>query len=875
MRVHVDRLRAWTRHALVVLVVPMAIGSSVVGTAAAQEVPDVLPALAEPVTRGGLEVTRVADRAPTTKVVDGKVDDWVGTSARLAGNSHYDRGEFLHTDFVWDAYGADAGEDVQRWNDFAGLFYAQRRAIRLDAVARTLEGQLGVPYPIGADEEYGNANRDLALADINDLRFAADADTVHVLLRTGAMTSTDDLGILLLADTGDGGSPADARLGLPEDHRFDVVLPIGLNALGVPDGVEVAADPTGWTNAVEIGVPTALVAPSGTLDLSVIAGQVAEDGTFVPLNIAFRHAEPVDIYNDRKQAFALHGDAPDGSHLDEFSSGPIALDDLRAGRTEFVRPGPGYHERHFDSIDKISTEGGQNGRTQPYGLFVPSDLDLSTATPTTFWLHYRGGRTHSGATINPRLIHELAREDPSGIGLSAGQGNYVITPNARGTSFWYVARSHQDFWEVYDDAHRLLPNIDPQRRYLAGYSMGGYGTYLLATLYPDLFAAGYPTSGAVTQGAWTGLKDNELCGIEEPASGDNASPCFIEANDGNASAQLTHRVLDNVRHVPLHIDHGTNDELVPVTGVQAMAARLIELGYRVEMQTFPGYEHFSQAAVDEWADGAAYLQRFTAPVDPRQVTYRVVPALVHALNTIRWDGEPFDFDPDGAYWVDDIEVREPDVSDPTVSGLVDVTSGAIDEPGHLTIPVAGTASPGHSTPFVRHGLDWIEDPLGGPTVGNTFEADLANVASVTLDADRMGLAHDLLVGTMTTDGPSTVTLAGWGPGGGAVECLDCDLGLVIELFWTTDDVDIPLPEAGTWTFTAAESAGAVAPAPAPGPAPAPPDEPAPAGPLPATGGGAAALGLAALAVAGVSRRRGHGRRGGSAATVPAGRTPAG
>src|SRR5690606_22041688 len=131
----------------------------------------------------------------------------------------------------------------------------------------------------------------------------------------------------------------------------------------------------------------------------------------------------------------------------------IALADMRKGRTQQVRPGPGYHERQFISGENISRESGTNGIVQPYGLYVPSDFDPSRTTPLTFWLHYRGGKAHSGATINPRLIHQHARENLSGIGLSNDLGNLVVTPHARGTSYWYVAHSHQDFFEACSGDH--------------------------------------------------------------------------------------------------------------------------------------------------------------------------------------------------------------------------------------------------------------------------------------------------------------------------------------------------------------------------------------------------------------------------------------
>ncbi|MBW3662918.1 MAG: prolyl oligopeptidase family serine peptidase [Actinobacteria bacterium] len=760
------------------------------------EVPDQLPVLSDAVDRGSLVVEELAPAAPSSKTVDGDPSDWVGTSVHIAGTSHYDHGELIHTDYLWDAYGADAGEDIERWNQFAGTFYEERRAERIDDTLRTLEMQLGVPYPIGADEEYGNTNRDLAVGDLRELRVGADADTVHLLIRTTNMSEVDDLGVLLLADTGEGGSPADSALGLPEDHRFDQVLLVGTGVSELADGVVVAADATGWNNALEIAVPADLVSDGHTLDLSVVTGQVGEDGGFTPHNIAFRHAEPIDIYNDRLQAFALHGGAPDGSHVDGFSSGPIALEDLRTGRTQSARPGAGYHERQFPSGDKISTERSKDGRWQPYGLYIPNDFDPEVATPATFWLHYRGGKAHSGATITPRIIHEHAREDQWTNGILKDQGNVVITPHGRGTSYWYVSRSHQDFFEVFEDVHALVPNIDSQRRYLAGYSMGGYGTYLLGLLYPDLFAAGHSVSGAVTQGAWTGLPDGEHC---ETFSNGSEGICYIEANSGDAAAQLNYRILENARHYPLHIDHGTNDELVPVTGVQRMAARLVELGYRVEMQTFLGYEHFSQALFDEWADGAAYLQRFTAPQNPRHVTYKIVPALVRALNTVRWDGEPFDFDPDGAYWVDDIEVRDPDPDDFSNYGMVDAVSESRPD-DHLATPAApvSATSAGHSSPFVRYGLDWLATEAA---TANAMNATLINVGEVSFDVTRAGLdfAEPITV-TITTDGPSTVWLVGAGADLEGFEDGEVLEDGALRAVVHGDDIVLEIAAAGTWTF---------------------------------------------------------------------------
>ncbi len=529
------------------------------------------------------------------------------------------------------------------------------------------------------------------------------------------------------------------------------------------DGAEVAVRADGWDNALEASLPASFV-PQGA-HVAVVTGEVAPDGSFTPSNVAYRSAEPVaGVYNEQAQALAL------ADHDVDAFSVPLDVAGLRRGRTETARPGPGYLERQVRSREAMSTERGEDGLWQPYGLYVPTSYRPGRPTPLTMWLHYRGGKAHSGGAWTPRLITELGEE----------HGTIVVTPRGRGTSTWYVTEAHQDFFEVFGDVQRLL-DVDPDRRYLAGYSMGGYGTYLFGLLYPDLFAGGFSSSGAMTQGLWTGEGPDTCTAV-----------CYQEANGGSADAQNTFRLLPNARHVPLVIHHGTNDELVPVSGIERIGARLTELGYRHEVQVFAGYEHYTQAIVDEWADGVDRLYSRTRERDPRDVTYQVVPALVKAVNTVTADGVAYDFRPDGAYWADGLVVRTGgDGADPTVVGRLDATSEMLG--GHSTTPLprAGAVSPlSHSTPFVRTGLDLLEGPA--LPLRNAFSATLANLAAATLDADRMALDTGRPVsGTVTSDGPTTVRLTG------VERAVEVSVGgVVVPRSWAGGVVTLTLP-AGT------------------------------------------------------------------------------
>lgn len=745
--------------------------------------PDVLPALSRPLTRGALVATPAANIAPSGKTVDGDPSDWLGRSAHIGGSQQFHAGEHIYTDYIFDARGADDGDDARRLAVLGPIIEFNDRARRIDQLEQAVGDQLGVPRPVGAQDSYGD--NDLAgAADLHQLRWASDGQRLYMLATLVNLVSSDQADLLVLADTvADGGEQRDMGFGLGST-QFDVVIRINASGISATDlatgapltvggDVAVSAD----NNTVEAAFDLAAVSSDGLLKLAV----VTLDDSARPANVAYRFGEPVaGVYNEQQQALALGA-----GNVDAFVN-VIELASLTAGRSEAVAPGPGYHERQFISGANISVESGENGRIQHYGLYIPADYDPAVATPVSYWLHYRGGKAHSGGAWTPRLIRQLSE---------FGQpGNIIATPRGRGTSSWYTTDAHQDVFEVIMDVegldvsdraptvdaetglgHALNLNVDASRRYLSGYSMGGYGTYLFGLLYPDLFAAGYSTAGPPSQGAWTGLgPDLDVCDTGNfEADGDGASPCFVEANNGDANAQLNFRILENARHLPLSIHHGSNDELVPVTSVERVAARLSELGYRSDYLRFLGYEHFSQAAIDEWVEGARYLQRFAINDNPRTVTYKVVPALVNALNTVKPDPKTatFSFNPDGAYWVDDLQVRGVDPAAPRdtrVSGMIEASSGMLAAPTVVTVPQTGVwpdasgvssvaVAAGHSTPFVRSGLEWVS--TGDAELSNQFSAVLSGLTAARIDITRMALDLSTQVdGAVQSDGDAMLTL---------------------------------------------------------------------------------------------------------------------
>jgi pimeloyl-ACP methyl ester carboxylesterase len=717
------------------------------------------------------------DRAPSAKTVDGSAADWRGRLPGFGGAVLYSRGEFLYQDHLFDAWGADDGRDAQRLAVQDPLLEAMPETYRIDpALQANLPGEFGLPAPeqLEFSTNYGDLE-DADAADLSQLRLAATGDDLFVLARTTTMLADAPArtALLLLLDTGgDEGEALEVPFGAGiRTTRADRALLLAENrgwvadlhsqaVVELPAGA-VATNATGWTNAIEARVPLdlagdvqAVAAASGLADPG--ADRLKDLGLGANLaNVAFRTDEPVRDWWDKRQALALHAGT-----IDPFFQ-PVSLSRLTSGANERWTPGTGYHERVFRSSENISEERGREGILQHYGVYVPSSYEAGTASPLQFWLHWRGGSANAGAALAPRLFHELGENVDT----------VVVSPRGRGTSRWYVGKGHVDFRQVWRNVHRSF-SVDRARTYVAGHSMGGWGSFLLTILYPDRFAAALPASPPVTQGMWTGL---DFAGCDDYEAG-GYTPCYGGANDGDARVQHTRRLLENVRHVPWSIYHGAADELVPVSGVTRQVERLVQLGYRHRYYLFPAQEHYGPPITDEWAEGAHYMHRFARPRNPTRVTYIRDMPFERATETVQSDEVPLSFSFDRAYWMSRLEPADPD----TGVARFDGTSAALPEEPYTAVPEAGGPTAlGQTGPFVMTGMQWLTGLAGDALVpANEFSATLSGARRVRLNLERMGI--DLTkpaTGHIETDEPLTLELrANWGPGEGRVRTFELPAG---------------------------------------------------------------------------------------------------
>lgn len=720
-----------------------------------EAVPDLPVAGPEAPRGGGLITHPAAPATPSPKVVDGAVADWTGESSRLAGTALYSRGEYVYQDYMFDDHGADGGDSAQYASILDPLAEAEPRTYRLDALAQALGEEFGAPSPPATTESYGDAAYPAGAgrqADLEEVRVAADASRVYLMARTSVMSAAPRTALLLLFATAAGAPPGSAvpfGAGVSTDVADLAVYvsasearyaDLGTGASGTLSSVggAVGFGPAGFTNAVEVSVPRSLVErPDGRVTLAAAAG-IGAPGGLDPaaggsgiFNLAFRFDEPVRVWMDKRQALTLGSGAID----DFFTS--IEIGKLMAGYSESFEPRPGYYERVFESTTPgLAVESGTQGRFQHYGLLIPHGYRTGSANPATFWLHWRGGKAHSAAAWVPRIFRHLGDD----------RGNIIISPSARGTSTWYLGKGHADFLEVWDDAMASFP-IDRDRVYVSGYSMGGWGSWFLGLVYPDRFAAAFPIVGPPTCGAWAGA--GPAVGVEECRSPGQTN------EDENANKLLTFPIVENAINLPYVIFQGTNDELVPVSGVTRQAVRLAELGYRYREYVFPGYEHYTFAIMDEWVEGARYFDQFRRDPNPRSVSYSITPGMEDVAETVQTNGTPFDFHFDGAYWTSELEVY-----DPARRASFDAQTYGRGGTSELQLPEVGAVSPlGHSTPYVMHGMRWARG--GTIPAANRFSVKMINLTHATLDLARMGIATTARITAQAAMGqPATLALRG-------------------------------------------------------------------------------------------------------------------
>ncbi len=720
--------------------------------------------------------------------VDGRVSDWRGETSGFGGTWQYSAGEFVYQDHLFDDLGANTGQRSQ-----------QR------ATTGAPRGDFRYPFN---EQRYGfNA------ADFLELRFAADAAHLWVLARMSTLKVRDATVVAVAIDTdrsaktGGGTWPHASGLAVP---GADVVITLwgtGGTVTRLPDGspvriADVAVDISNANNAIEARIPRKVIgrgsvirawAAAGLWDarasewmaIPAAAPTAAAPGGGSPrvaaraFNVAFRRSEG-GSYMEDKQADALEsGDI--SSFRADVDLGVLAA---RGSRPFKVKPGRFYAVIIDEKVSlapqyegvSYSGEPGRfagvggaalaqsfhfYGRHQPYGLYVPSTYGGRKRLPAALVLHGLGG-SHSSYNSQPGFLADMGEGEGSGGSLPP---MFLITPLARGSSF-YADWGEADTLAVLDDVQRRF-HIDADRLYLTGYSMGGYGVYRLASLYPDRFAAAgvwagytgeflgaYLTSPRTLAGDPTGQAD----AITETTRPVTSTLGVGGGRQGKANIGDPVDTLENLRHLPLVHLAGTNDEIVPTPGQYAAGRRLAELGYRSRFDLYPGYEHLTFAIVDDWKQVRAWLGNSRRETEPRDIVYKfsdgwTLPGLAPKLGLRHGD----------VWWLRGLAMRK-HTDDALALATIKATSRGVPARSE---PVAKGMTPATApTPHIQQLVSWgTGERL---RTENRLDLFMEGVGKATVQMGRARLRPCGLVLDLSTDGRAVVRLNGSFPPGSQV-----------------------------------------------------------------------------------------------------------
>lgn len=188
-------------------------------------------------------------------------------------------------------------------------------------------------------------------------------------------------------------------------------------------------------------------------------------------------------------------------------------------------------------------------RQLDYLLYLPKDYSNAEAGaklwPLILFLHGMGERGNGGNDLELVKKHGIARI----VDEHANFPFIAVSPQCPITSWWAF---ETEALKALLDSILTDHAVDPDRVYLTGLSMGGYGAWALGIQYPELFAAVAVVCG--------GGEPDKVCAL---------------------------------KNVPVWAFHGDEDTVVEISESEKMVDALQACGGDVKFTVYPGVGHDS------------------------------------------------------------------------------------------------------------------------------------------------------------------------------------------------------------------------------------------------------------------------------------------
>ncbi|HEY1654040.1 MAG TPA: hypothetical protein VGF86_02875 [Candidatus Tumulicola sp.] len=176
---------------------------------------------------------------------------------------------------------------------------------------------------------------------------------------------------------------------------------------------------------------------------------------------------------------------------------------------------------------------------QPVAVYVPASYVPGRPAALVVFLH--GHLQSETSLIAPQFVRDLAERTDT----------ILVAPYGRG--YYDFRGSVSDVYDALDAANRAF-TIDPRKRYLAGYSMGGFSVYAVAPVHPNEWSAVMSIAGALL-------------------------------------GSISHDVTAMLPHTPFYILTGALDQNIPTQYPTASAVFLRDSGVPVTFYSDPIATH--------------------------------------------------------------------------------------------------------------------------------------------------------------------------------------------------------------------------------------------------------------------------------------------
>ncbi len=274
---------------------------------------------------------------------------------------------------------------------------------------------------------------------------------------------------------------------------------------------------------------------------------------------------------------------PDSSKLVALHPPLMEFGEIKANAQ--VRPGGFVRLAYIDDIDNTP---------QFCRCYLPLNYDPSREWPMIVYLH--------GYNADNPEYYNWWGADKRHDGVSDRHDVIFIEPHGRGNT-QYLGIGDRDVLKCIEIAKQKF-SVDDDRVYLMGSSMGGYGTWNVATRHPGLFAAIAPIYGGGDYHVNISKENTEKMSSWE-----------IFLNDKFSSTSQ----MESLLNTPILVSHGDQDQSVNVNLSRYLVRLLQRWNYDVRYIEVPGKGH---TELGLWDQTISWLLQHKRNVAPRQVRVR-------------------------------------------------------------------------------------------------------------------------------------------------------------------------------------------------------------------------------------------------------------